>query len=85
MRLQSRPEGGGGEAESTLLKLGAEPKATKVALDPESLSPAEDTRTVVLFKRNHFSPPGTESARVENEIFLVFFSLPLYNRPEKKP
>lgn len=42
------------EAKSTSLKLGAEPKATKVALHPESLSPAEDTRTVVLFNRNHF-------------------------------
>lgn len=51
------------EAKGTSLKLGAEPKATKVALDPESLSPAEDTRTVVLFNRNHFSP-GTKSALV---------------------
>lgn len=51
------------EAKGTSLKLGAGPKATKVALDPESLSPAEDTRTVVLFNRNHFSP-GTKSALV---------------------
>lgn len=49
---------GGGNTAS--LKLGAEPKATKVALDPASLSPVETSsgiehmRTVVLFKVNHF-------------------------------
>lgn len=53
-----RQKTGGGDTAS--LKLGAEPKATKLALDPTSLSPVETSsgiehmRTVVLFKGNHF-------------------------------
>lgn len=51
---------GDGKGNAASLKLGAEPKATKLALDPTSLSPVETSsgiehmRTVVLFKGNHF-------------------------------
>lgn len=59
-RGSDRKKGGGEGLDTASLKLGAEPKATKVALDPASLSPVETSsgiehmRTVVLFKGNHF-------------------------------
>lgn len=51
---QKEREKKGEEAKRNSVKLGGEPKATKVAPHPESLSPAEDTRTVVLFNRTVF-------------------------------
>lgn len=71
-------EGGKGR-NTTSLKLGVEPKATKVALNPASLSPVETSsrteqrRTVVLFKPKNFSP-GTSLNGYK--MRSLFFFLP---------